>query len=474
MAAAPKPAPKAASESDHLNNPPKKQAVLLIHGIGEQRPMATLWKLVDLVWTRAPKPEGAPDRIVYSEPDEMSGVFELRRLSTNYNADGKRTDFFEYYWAHLMRGNDLGDVLSWLGGLAARPRDRVPVTLLKAWTILRILLVALAVVFLLGFIAAFGSGVTGQAQRFMTFGVVLAALLGVALAIDKAYISPVIGDAARYLRPSPKNIECRQTIRARGLKLLEDLHASGKYDRIVLVGHSLGGVIAYEIAVHFWGRRNRMMDREGPVQAAIEQAEAAGLAVQSAPGAETLAAWRAAQHALFEALRAETGPDGAPLWLISDLVTMGCPLSHAATLLATDEIAFSQLLTRRELSACPPQYERFEGGRQRFSYCRRHGDADNPEAVPRVPNNASVFAATRWTNLYFPMLGLIRGDLIGGPVADVFGAGVEDIALRAPREGGLFPHMDYFNADAQPPWGEAAWCDHRVALRQALALEKGG
>ena len=70
----PAPGPKVSSR-------PKKQAVVLIHGIGEQRPMATLWRLVELVWTHAPSAAGHT-RLVYSEPDEVSGIFELRRLST--------------------------------------------------------------------------------------------------------------------------------------------------------------------------------------------------------------------------------------------------------------------------------------------------------------------------------------------------------------------------------------------------------
>jgi hypothetical protein len=89
---------------------PKKQVVVLIHGIGEQRPMATLWKLVETVWTRVPRADDK-QRMVYFEPDDMSGIFELRRLSTNENIHGKRTDFFEFYWAHLMHGNDFGHVV---------------------------------------------------------------------------------------------------------------------------------------------------------------------------------------------------------------------------------------------------------------------------------------------------------------------------------------------------------------------------
>lgn len=447
---------------------PKKQAVLLIHGIGEQRPMSTLWRFVELVWLKAPVRPGAPQRKVFSEPDEVSGVFELRRLSTNYNADGKRTDFFEYYWAHLMEGNVFGDVFSWLGMLAMRRRTSVPPQLHKAWMALRLLAAAFAFLVMLAMGASVFVGVSGDVLPVVIL-VAAVAMAFVALTVaDRIFFSPVLGDAARYLRPAPKNIHCRQRIREEGLRLIDALHRSGKYDRIVLVGHSLGGVIAYELALHYWGRRNRLMNRES-VQVALASAEQAALALPHAP--EAFGAWRAAQHALFEALRQEKDDDGAPLWLISDLVTLGSPLAHAQTLLAESPEAFEQLMERRELAAIPPQLEVFKNGARRFSYCRTPGLADDPNATPRAPHNSAVFAAVRWTNIFFPMQGLLRGDLVGGPCAGVYGGGVLDVPACAPIMGGWFPHMHYFNAESDPPWGDPNWADHRKALRDALALE---
>jgi pimeloyl-ACP methyl ester carboxylesterase len=451
---------------------PKKQAVLLIHGIGEQRPMSTLWRLVDLVWTNAPKPAHAPERRVFSEPDEMSGVFELRRISTNLNADGKRTDFFEYYWAHLMSDNEIGEVIAWLADLAMRPKERVPETLRKAWAMLRITLAVVAGLLALVTLSVFASGIAGLQHTNWVVILVLVTMLLVAAWMDRTFVSPVLGDAARYLRPNPKNTECRQEIRARGLKLLEAIHDSGKYDRIVLVGHSLGGVIAYEMAVHFWGRRNRTMNTTGPVQVALAKAEEAARALQDAQDDTTARdRFRLAQNEMFEALRTTTDADGKPLWLVSDLVTMGSPLTHAPTLLADDPDDFTLMLARHELSACPPQFETFQGKVRRFSYCRRPDKADDPTATPRAPHNAAVFAAVRWTNLYFPMQGILRGDLIGGPVGKAFGPGTKDVAVRAPRPGGWLPHMDYFNGETGPLWGEPGWQDHRQALREAMALE---
>ena len=460
------------ADNDHPIPQPKKQAVLLIHGIGEQRPMSTLWRLVELVWLKAPGRSPELDRKVYSEPDEISGVFELRRLSTNANADGKRTDFFEYYWAHLMSGNELADVLGWLSDLALRPRSRVPPTLHKAWFALRVLLVALTVFLGFLFMSVFASGIAGLDHTIWVTILALLVLVGIVIYLDKAFISPVLGDAARYLRPDPKNIACRQDIRARGVEVLSALHASGKYDRILVVGHSLGGVIAYEIVCHYWARVNREMVAPG-LQQPLAAAERAGQALRADPEDQAvLDRWRAAQSAFAEALRGHVDVTGKPLWLVTDLITMGSPLTHAETLLADDPDDFRLMKERRELATCPPFYEVFDGGVERFSYCRRLGAADDPAAEPRCPNNAAPFAAVRWTNLFFPMQGIMRGDLIGGPVRAAFGPGVEDIPVRAPREGGWLPHMDYFELETGPHWGDPHWRDHREALRDAMALEQ--
>ena len=65
-----------------------------------------------------------------------------------------------------------------------------------------------------------------------------------------------VGDAARYLSPLPRNIRLRQKIRGECVRLLRTLHASGEYDRIIVVGHSLGSVIAYDAITHLWQEFN--------------------------------------------------------------------------------------------------------------------------------------------------------------------------------------------------------------------------
>jgi hypothetical protein len=458
-----------------VRDKPKKQAVVLIHGIGEQRPMETLWRLVQTVWIAEPRSDGK-QRAVYSEPDEVSGLFELRRLSTNENIHGKRTDFFEFYWAHLMHGNRFGHVVGWLGRLAMRKGDQVPASLQKPWRVLQLPLYFTSfLTFVLLATLVLALLVPRMTGPFVGVALFVGLLWLLILVAEKLFLTPVIGDAARYFSRYPGDIQRRQDIRMAGLALLEKLHASGKYDRIVIVGHSLGGVIGYDLITNMWARRNRNMDREGPIQRALEASEIAGAKLVAAPDNEDAkAAWRAAQRRLFDTLReAPTGERDA-LWLISDFVTLGAPLAHAQTLLAETLQEFEAALTRRELATAPPHLEEFEDGRRRFSYCRVHGLADDGSAEPRAPHNAAVFAAVCWTNIFFPADGILRGDLVGGPASKVFGPGVKDIAARAPNRGGLTPHLLYFEPDADPrPWGDPAWADHRDALREGVALEDG-
>src|SRR4051812_41969251 len=79
-----------------------KQAVIVIHGIGEQRPMDTIRGFVRTVWETDqsvihPDEVGASE--VWSRPDVRTGSLELRRITTRRSAvsssfpDGIRTDF---------------------------------------------------------------------------------------------------------------------------------------------------------------------------------------------------------------------------------------------------------------------------------------------------------------------------------------------------------------------------------------------
>ena len=106
-------------------NPPDvgpRQAVVLIHGIGEQRPMATLRAFVEWLLPAHDKHHDyySKDKHhdYYSKPDQISDLFELRRIKLkrfraaepseqSLNLDWPETDFYEYYWAHQMHGTTI-------------------------------------------------------------------------------------------------------------------------------------------------------------------------------------------------------------------------------------------------------------------------------------------------------------------------------------------------------------------------------
>ena len=82
------------------------QAVVVIHGMGEQRPMDTLRSFVRTLWEQDPNVHapadptvGLPAAEIWSKPDTRTGSLELRRITTRKSKaggaypNGVRTDF---------------------------------------------------------------------------------------------------------------------------------------------------------------------------------------------------------------------------------------------------------------------------------------------------------------------------------------------------------------------------------------------
>ena len=420
-----------------------KQAVVLIHGVGEQVPMDTLRDFVRAVWrtdTAVHNPY-VPGQ-VWSKPDEVSQNYELRRLTTTEGKNGKRTDFFEFYWADLMEATEVKHVAAWAALLLFRSPARVPRQLRGLWWTIAVLAV---VVPLWTLLCSFG---------VIRIPPVWATILGVIGAVvwlaASKFLIEVAGDAARYLHVAPPNIARRRKIRDAGIELLERLHSSGKYDRIVLVGHSLGSVIGYDILRYLWPRYNT--------------AHAANIRNGSTPAQDRLEALAASPGLSVDEYQAGQVAYAAELdqagnkWLVSDFVTLGCPLAHASFLLARKAAEFEIKKLGRELPSCPPFLETVKGGR-RFSY---------PLDKAWVPHHAAVFGPTRWTNLYFPCRFTLWGDVIGGPVQPAFGPGVRDVPVETDIRGGIFSHTVYWTFPDDTESDEAP--DHIAAVRRALQL----
>ena len=432
-----------------------RQAVIVIHGIGEQRPMATLRGFADCVLGADP---ASATPVYYSKPDTLSESFELRCLRTPGNTR-PRTDFFEFYWAHLMPVATWRVIWDWVLLLLRRRPADVPPQFRVLWFLLWLSLIATVII--LGFAAVQqlwpGAGATPETSqlKFPT----LIVLIGLGL---QGLFLAYIGDAATYLSPTPGNVAARHAIRSAAVGLLERVHASGEYSRVVVVGHSLGSVIGYDLLRYAW---HRHIDRHGtpasPSGVALKSAEALGVHLrQQTP--EAAAAERDKWTVAVGAVHAELRANGHP-WLVTDFITMGSPLSHADLLLAGSGDDLRRQIERRELVVAPPVAD----GKGSFSNPYWYTLPDGSKRTTFVPHHAAWTACVRWTNLYFPSRWLLLGDAVGGPVAPHFGPGVIDIPVHTRQWAGWLSHTFYWSRDAH----DAKLPDPPVpALTRALNL----
>lgn len=554
----------------------RKQAVVVIHGMGEQRPMETLRGLVEgllapdsaiardrnivakagRIATEAVMPPQVPHSDKYwIIPDGKTGSHELSRIRAT--PEGCRpTDFYELYYADALTGNTLQQFTGWVRGLLFRWPHQVPVRLAAFWLILwaaslvavyllgaslsanpvkaltdawskleperdRVsLLLAIAVFFAaalymtrrvrlhvdnastkpgigtLHYLWSFSSAIAvplvlaaltfyAVPWRFFEIPAVLLAemagkslvcqawillagwktlSLGLAALIIwaiKSFGVPVLGDVARYVRAAPDAVSARQAIRERGVRLLETLHGSmdekgGKplpeYDRIVVVAHSLGSVVALDVMRFYWAKHISVRDTrlDGTVIKALEKVDEfsreahdadwqddPALTENAGAPMEGLSQFRNLQAVAWAAMAAS-----AAKWRISDLVTLGSPLTHAEFLLARDWPRFRKLRRERQAPMCPPWLETANntGNVASFLFARNDGS--------KQPHHGAMFSATRWTAIFDPARSILWGDFIGGPLRRNFGKGIAEVAMRLTKARWpwrLVTHTNYWD-----------------------------
>ena len=432
--------------------------------------MDTLRSFVDAVLDQGTSTSQA-DAKYYSKPDLLADNFELRRL---VSAGGRedRTDFFEFYWAHLIPMAAWNRLASWYWVLMRRHPKEVPVQVMPLY-VLSWLFLAVVVSLGLDEVAQVILAAQSEPSAVGKLPWLIIMIVGVLSATVRSYV----GDAAVYLSPTPSNIEARQKIRVAGLGLLDKVVQSGRYDRIIIVGHSLGSVIGYDVLALAWQRhcdevRHRISAewRGGKLPkrsiSAIRDAELIAKEIRGAANPtraqmEAFAAkWRIASRSVNEEQR--INGDG---WLVTDFVTLGSPLAHGALLLAKDRPDFERRARERELPHCPPVRE-LNG---KFSF--EHRDLDDQAQQQRavILNHAAIFAVVNWTNLYFPCRYGLKGDLVGGPVAPLFWAGVRDIPVATKTWGGWLAHTHYWRRN---PADEDISTAPVPKVREALDLKR--
>ena len=454
----------------------KKQAVVVIHGMGEQRPMDTIREFVTHVWKQDPN---LTYPHFWNKPSSVSESFEQRRLTTDRTqASGKeepvqRTDFFEYYWAHRTVGTKWEHFWGWISALLfclPSRYDNHASTLKPLWFILWGLIV-------FGFFLALWwrdifSSSDDLSGLTLTFVTVASAGWAFLVAKARSFFTHYFGDVARYIQAKPANIAIRQAIRQGGVELLERIHQTGDYDRIVLVGHSLGSYVAYDILTHLWARHNKFKDHDDiptPLSEASREHCNALTELAKSCGTDAFDAdtyWQT-QRQLFSSL-IENDPDKN--WLISDFITLGSPLTYADVLLYKNQENFEKRKLDRELPTSPPLTEHgawYYGGDG--EYYLHHG---------------AVFGAVKWTNIYMPHGCYIKGDLISGPVSlnysfeafdvangtmtppcDMSKTPIEEIALDYSKIKDGFTHTAYWKSAEVPSDNE-----HLAVLRKAVGL----
>jgi len=415
----------------------QRQAVVVIHGIGNQRPMETLRPFVDAILDVDPATSK-----YYSKPDELSNTFELRRLQSKDSRP--RTDYFELYWQHLVPTATWRKMYDWLTLLLARPVHTVPPPLRKVWLLSWI--ISISILVLLG-LTLLGWLFPQLIPAFLSAPKTTPLGPTAILALIQGLILNYVGDAATYLSANPDNIQARQAVRDAGVRLLERLHkaeAAGLgYDRIIIVGHSLGSMIGYDILTHAWPRFNEAHGSpECPERTELAAAQRVAQKLWTEHGnidqSSSMSAttdWLRATRRLWLEQRVNRFP-----WLVTDFITLGSPLSHALLLLARNQADLQRKQVERELPTCPPQLDR-DGT---FSFPVNYVINEPRRRTIHCLHHAALFAQTRWTNLFFPARWMVWGDLIGGPVRPAFGPGVVDIPVGTTTRGGWLAHTSYW------------------------------
>jgi hypothetical protein len=454
------------------------QAVVLIHGMGEQIPMDTIKNFVDAVWQKddAITRQGLPHPTeVWSRPDVRTGSLELRRITTRESIAsppefpaGVRTDFYELYWADLTAGATWDSLKAWVSGLLFRPLSRVPPDVRPAWLVLwfgSLVVVALAV------LAVLPATLWKETPLADLAGWqwLLAAAIAITALVHRMGTS-TLGRVARYTRANPDNIAARAAVRDRGLKLLRALHDGPHYRRIIVVAHSLGTMLAQDLLSYFWAESDfaRTVKEGTPEFAALCTLEHAAAQLEQAPSDPVkLKAYFVAQRELRRRLAGRPAPAAPnqrdPRWLISDLVTFGSPLTHAEFLIAADRADLEARKAARELPQSPPFREFLDPNVLKRAQATQampiaiSADQTRLISYPVVNapdtwmlHHAAPFAAVRWTNVYDPAALVFFGDVIGGPLARVFGPGIIDInlkQLRGGRQSWTFTHTKYWALD---------------------------
>jgi hypothetical protein len=373
-----------------------RTAVVIVHGMGEKRPMETLDDFAKTALR--PRTDRETTWDYYPLPAEITDTYEARRFAS------AQAEIYEYHWSYLMTANKYAGAMPMALRLFLRRPSNVPDALLgiwrRTWTVVLAILLAIPALFVTGY--ALNTDVPAWIIGLIISAVVLVFWFGLYRMAAKALVNKTttsLVDVARYLDTSPYSYAARRAIRSGLVDLLHALH-DGRYSRIVVVAHGVGAYISYDALTAF---------------------------------------------------RAETRRQGNP-WRITDFVTIGAPMALADFLIARRGLfsgfkksdgalrreLFEGLVRRGVLVLCPPRSE-----------TQPVDSSHSPFAVTRWTN--LWFPVIR---------GSLHGDWFGGALAPLFGPSIRDIAVEGNQPERLkrgSAHNEYFRHPDKDDEGDVAW-----------------
>jgi hypothetical protein len=397
-----------------------RQAVIIIHGMGEQRPMDTLRGFVDgIKWQMEQDDPTEVGVNIRSKPDSVGDIYETVRLSmeSNYKSNRPITDFYEFYWAHNMRGTNFSQMAIWLKQLVFVSISKVPKHLKRIWwTVWGIFFAACLFTFMLTFFF----NIDASRKLLVAFfgGTVVSILWTSVASLIKSSFLNSLGDVARYMTPEPDNIQERSNIRQQGITFLKKMHSITnltKPDRIIVVAHSLGSVVAYDLIRLLWTEYNKVYTT-APTNGQPMLNEVNAFSVNPATIDSDYEKFASAQYNYWKESRALGNP-----WLITDFITLGAAL-NSLDYFMVNNVPFEKLIEQREIPVCPPEIDKDDGKIYYREFIEQPGKTRRKGV--NVTHHGALFAMIRWKNIYY------SSDFVGGPMQRRFGKGVFDIKIN--------------------------------------------
>jgi hypothetical protein len=550
----------AAADDAPPPGPGSREAVVVIHGMGEQHRNQTMRDFVGVGPARKSVFESAvrgaantkfeigatsssgieptstsgagsgsgvatENDLLYANPapiaDKDTSVYTIRWGGP----EGKqKTDVYEVYWAPHYRETTFGAVLSWIAGMLPRQRSSVTTDKLRGldatrpgavqvamvvvlvigivfavlqavqkptWvvaTLTNLLVLAIALLFLgwSGFcglqamlrcsvifvltvaVAVAGIAVCIESRWYLGLPAIAGALFVAIISVPGKFIAMSLGDVARYFSMSPNSVPENDSIRVQARKLIEELHdlKAGaddgtdaklhfRYSRIIVVGHSLGSVIAYDAVHSAWRARHNEIP--------VPESKFAAHHGDSHSDIQRQRRFEELASAFHDVGKSLARPENCKRWIVSDLITLACPMAHAEATLARSADDLKRRFDAGELLSSRPPRPPFPGNtgidddaEELGLYLRR---SDNSGA--RRLYHRTLFAFTSWTNVW------ISHDIVGGELPHYGGDsergfGDEVTNVRCGDSKWLwnmifrYPHSSYFTRSTRPGVKEAS------------------